>query len=137
MGRKKGRSVNGGLYRQAASCRLYDVVNKCAVFSTRAKRAMPVRLTRLLPAFCPSLSARTLAPFRILWKRRNAISSRWNLARSRTTDDKEGEVLETSGPRPDDAAFRAVLPRFIGEIMQIRPFTRPLAWGCPLPMSSP
>jgi tRNA pseudouridine55 synthase len=37
------------------------------------------------------------------------------------TDDTEGKVILTSDNRPDDAAIRALLPRFTGEIMQLPP----------------
>ncbi len=38
-----------------------------------------------------------------------------------TTDDAEGEPVATSEARPDDAAIRAALPAFTGEIMQVPP----------------
>jgi len=37
------------------------------------------------------------------------------------TDDAEGDVTERSDVRPDEAAIRAALPRFTGEIMQTPP----------------
>lgn len=37
------------------------------------------------------------------------------------TDDAEGKVIETSEVRPDDAALRAALPGFTGEIEQTPP----------------
>ncbi|CTQ71386.1 tRNA pseudouridine synthase B [Roseibium alexandrii] len=37
------------------------------------------------------------------------------------TDDTEGEVVVTSDVRPDAAAIKAVLPEFVGEIMQVPP----------------
>ena len=40
---------------------------------------------------------------------------------ARDTDDAEGKVVETSDVRPDEAAIRAVLPRFMGEIEQVPP----------------
>jgi tRNA pseudouridine55 synthase len=43
------------------------------------------------------------------------------LGESRTTDDREGEVLETSAERPTDDALRAALPALTGEIMQVPP----------------
>lgn len=39
----------------------------------------------------------------------------------RDTDDSEGEVIATSGHRPDEAAIKALLPRYTGEIAQIPP----------------
>lgn len=38
-----------------------------------------------------------------------------------TTDDAEGAVTERSDVRPDEAAVRAALPQFTGEIMQTPP----------------
>lgn len=38
-----------------------------------------------------------------------------------TTDDAEGEVLETSALRPSDAEIAAALPAFRGEIQQVPP----------------
>jgi tRNA pseudouridine55 synthase len=43
----------------------------------------------------------------------------WGKATS--TDDAEGEVIATSDHRPDEAAVRAVLPRFTGSIAQVPP----------------
>jgi tRNA pseudouridine55 synthase len=47
----------------------------------------------------------------------------WTLAfgESRTTDDREGTVIETSASRPSDDAIRAALAGFTGEITQIPP----------------
>ena len=44
---------------------------------------------------------------------------RWGEARA--TDDREGEVLETSDHRPDETTIRAALPDFLGEIDQVPP----------------
>jgi tRNA pseudouridine55 synthase len=38
-----------------------------------------------------------------------------------TTDDAEGEVIETSGARPSDAEIEAALPAFTGDIRQVPP----------------
>lgn len=44
---------------------------------------------------------------------------RWGVETA--TDDAEGEVTATSDLRPDEAAIRAALPAFTGEIMQTPP----------------
>ena len=44
---------------------------------------------------------------------------RWGAQTS--TDDTEGEVIATSDARPSKAAIEAILPEFIGEIMQVPP----------------
>src|SRR5262249_47741549 len=40
---------------------------------------------------------------------------------ARSTEDLEGEVTATSDVRPNDAAIRAVLPRFVGTVDQTPP----------------
>lgn len=47
------------------------------------------------------------------------FSVRWGEQRS--TDDAEGDVVATSEVRPDEAAIRAILPRFTGDIEQVPP----------------
>lgn len=48
-----------------------------------------------------------------------AFAVRWGA--ETTTDDKEGAVTQTSDTRPTEGDIRALLPRFIGEIMQTPP----------------
>ncbi len=48
-----------------------------------------------------------------------AFAVRWGA--ETTTDDKEGAVTRTSDARPTEGDIRALLPRFIGEIMQTPP----------------
>lgn len=48
---------------------------------------------------------------------------------ARSTDDGEGEVIATSDAIPDEAAVRAVLPRFTGEIEQVPPIYSALKVG--------
>ena len=43
------------------------------------------------------------------------------LGQSTNTDDAEGEVLQSSDARPDDADIKAVLGKFVGDIMQVPP----------------
>jgi tRNA pseudouridine55 synthase len=43
------------------------------------------------------------------------------LGEARSTDDREGEVLETSALRPADAEIEAALPSFVGTIEQVPP----------------
>jgi tRNA pseudouridine55 synthase len=40
---------------------------------------------------------------------------------ARSTDDAEGEVIQTSDKRPSDDEIRAILPRFTGAITQVPP----------------
>ncbi|SFD84543.1 tRNA pseudouridine synthase B [Sulfitobacter brevis] len=50
-----------------------------------------------------------------------AYSFTVRLGISTNTDDAEGEVIATSDLRPDDAAIKAVLGSFVGDIQQIPP----------------
>jgi len=43
------------------------------------------------------------------------------LGEARDTDDADGAVIQTSDVRPTDAALRAALPGFLGDIMQVPP----------------
>ena len=47
----------------------------------------------------------------------------------RSTDDREGAVVERSAVRPDDAAIRAALPAFHGDILQTPPAFSALKLG--------
>lgn len=51
--------------------------------------------------------------------KRYQFTIRWGEARD--TDDAEGRVIEASDLRPGRAAIEAVLPRFVGEILQVPP----------------
>src|SRR4051812_42547564 len=52
-------------------------------------------------------------------RKRYRFDLKWGVATS--TEDAEGEVVATSDVRPDEAAVRAMLPRFVGTIMQRPP----------------
>ncbi len=52
-----------------------------------------------------------------------AKTYRWRVTwgEARSTDDAEGEVIETSDVRPTRAAIEAAIPDFLGEIQQVPP----------------
>jgi tRNA pseudouridine55 synthase len=58
-------------------------------------------------------------PFVFDGRKTYRFTIRWG--EERDTDDAEGRVTETSVVRPDAAAIRALLPRFIGTIEQVPP----------------
>ena len=58
-------------------------------------------------------------PFVVDSRKTYAFTIRWG--EERDTDDAEGRVLASSESRPDAAAIRALLPRFIGTIEQVPP----------------
>ena len=51
--------------------------------------------------------------------KRYSFRIRWGIARD--TDDSEGEIVAESSARPDEAAITALLPRFMGKILQRPP----------------
>jgi tRNA pseudouridine55 synthase len=58
-------------------------------------------------------------PFVVDSRKTYLFTVRWG--EERDTDDAEGRVVETSDSRPDDAAIKALLPRFTGTIEQVPP----------------
>ncbi len=58
-------------------------------------------------------------PYAVDGEKAYRFTVRWGI--ETTTDDTEGEVVKTSDARPARADIEALLPRFIGEIMQVPP----------------
>ncbi|GLK66205.1 tRNA pseudouridine(55) synthase TruB [Paracoccus kondratievae] len=122
MARKKGREIHGWLIvDKPAGIGSTDVVSKVR-WALDAKKAghagtldpdatgvLAVALgeaTKTVPVLTEALKA---YDFTVLW------------GAETTTDDASGEVTRTSDMRPDEAAIRAALPDFSGEIMQVPP----------------
>ncbi len=120
--RKKGRDLTGWLIvDKPAGPTSAAVVNK-ARWLLKAKKAghagtldpaatglLVIALgeaTKVLPYITDALKA-------------YRFTTRWGAAT--TTDDAEGEVVETRDARPDEAAINAALPGYTGDIMQVPP----------------
>ena len=58
-------------------------------------------------------------PYVVDTEKRYQFLLRWGVATS--TDDREGDIIETCKRRPSEAEIRNTLPQFIGEIMQVPP----------------
>ncbi|MEC8197941.1 MAG: tRNA pseudouridine(55) synthase TruB [Pseudomonadota bacterium] len=58
-------------------------------------------------------------PYVVDTEKRYQFLLRWGVATS--TDDREGDIIETCKSRPSEAEIRDTLPQFIGEIMQVPP----------------
>ena len=58
-------------------------------------------------------------PYVVDTEKRYQFLLRWGVATS--TDDREGDIIETCERRPSEAEIRDMLPQFIGEIMQVPP----------------
>ncbi|WJS84982.1 tRNA pseudouridine(55) synthase TruB [Paracoccus sp. TOH] len=122
MARKKGREIHGWLIvDKPAGIGSTDVVSKVR-WALDAKKAghagtldpdatgvLAVALgeaTKTVPILAEALKA---YDFTVTWGTETA------------TDDASGAVVKTSDTRPDEAAIRAALPAFTGEIMQVPP----------------
>jgi tRNA pseudouridine55 synthase len=123
MGRKrKGRDVSGWvLVDKPAGMTSTAVVNKLR-WAFDAKKAghagtLDPEATGMLPVALGE-ATKTIAYLGDALKGYD-FTVRWGA--STTTDDAEGEVIETSDKRPDEAAIRAALPQFIGDIRQVPP----------------
>jgi tRNA pseudouridine55 synthase len=123
MGRKrKGRDVSGWvLVDKPAGMTSTAVVNKLR-WAFEAKKAghagtLDPEATGMLPVALGE-ATKTIAYLGDALKGYD-FTVRWGA--STTTDDAEGEVIETSDKRPDEAAIRAALPQFIGDIRQVPP----------------
>lgn len=58
-------------------------------------------------------------PFAVDGEKAYRFTVRWGAETA--TDDAEGAIVQSCDARPDRAAIEALLPRFIGEVMQVPP----------------
>ena len=120
--RKKGRDISGWLIvDKPAGLTSTAVVNKVR-WALEAKKAghagtLDPAATGLL-AVALGEATKTI-PFVTDALKAYAFTIRFGAATN--TDDAEGEVIETSDHRPDDAAILAALSTFEGDIMQVPP----------------
>lgn len=119
---KKGRPVSGWLVldkpvgmgsTEAVSFakRLYkaDKAGHAGTLDPLASGLLPIALGEATKTVPYVMEGTKIYRFTVAW------------GEERSTDDLEGEVTATSDARPDEAAIRALLPRYTGDIMQIPP----------------
>jgi tRNA pseudouridine55 synthase len=120
--RKKGRDISGWvLIDKPAGVTSTSVVNKLR-WAFDAKKAghagtLDPDATGLLPVALGE-ATKTIAYLGDVLKGYE-FTVRWG--QQTTTDDAEGEVLETSDLRPDAARIEAALGQFVGDIRQVPP----------------
>ena len=120
--RKKGRAIHGWLVldkpagmtsTQAVSAvrRLYDArkAGHAGTLDPLATGVLPIALGE----------ATKTVPYAVDGAKHYRFSVRWGAGTD--TDDAEGQVTATSELRPARGAVEALLPRFVGEIMQTPP----------------
>jgi tRNA pseudouridine55 synthase len=120
--RKKGRDISGWvLVDKPAGLTSTSVVNKLR-WAFDAKKAghagtLDPDATGLLPVALGE-ATKTIAYLGDALKGYE-FTVKWGA--QTTTDDAEGEVIETSGMRPTEEGITAALPQFIGDIRQVPP----------------
>jgi tRNA pseudouridine55 synthase len=120
--RKKGRDISGWvLVDKPAGLTSTSVVNKLR-WAFDAKKAghagtLDPDATGLLPVALGE-ATKTIAYLGDALKGYE-FTVKWGA--QTTTDDAEGEVIETSGMRPTEEGIAAALPQFIGDIRQVPP----------------
>lgn len=120
--RKRGRAVNGWLVldkpRGMTSTHAVNVVKR--LFDAR-KAGHAGTLDPLATGVLPIAfgEATKTMNYAVDSHKGYAFAVRWG--RETTTDDAEGEVVETATARPTVADIETVLPQFIGEISQVPP----------------
>jgi tRNA pseudouridine55 synthase len=120
--KRKGRAVTGWLCLDkpegrtstqmvASVKRLFDAdkVGHAGTLDPLATGVLPIALGE----------ATKTVPFVQDGLKRYRFTVRWG--EETNTDDSEGSVVATSDQRPDRAAIEAILPEFVGEIMQRPP----------------
>jgi tRNA pseudouridine55 synthase len=120
--RRKGEAVSGWINLDKP----YDLTSTHAVSRVRrifnAQKAghagtLDPLATGILPIALGE--ATKTIPFAQDARKTYSFIVRWG--EERTTDDAEGEISATSDVRPNEAAIRAILPRFTGLITQVPP----------------
>ena len=124
MSRRKprGRPLNGWLIiDKPAGMTSTDVVNRVKRVFNAQKAGHGGTLDPLATGLLPVAfgTATKTVPYVMDGTKLYHFTLRFGEARD--TDDADGEVIEASGVRPDDAAIEAALPAFRGEILQIPP----------------
>ncbi|GBQ30060.1 tRNA pseudouridine(55) synthase TruB [Gluconacetobacter azotocaptans] len=122
MRRKRGRPIDGWLVIDKPSgMTSTDVVNRVKRLFDARKAGHGGTLDPLATGLLPIAfgAATKTVPYIMDGTKRYQFTLR--LGEARDTDDADGAVTETSDVRPTDDAFRAALPAFRGDIMQVPP----------------
>lgn len=130
MGRKRGRPVNGWLIiDKPLHIGSTDVVNKVRRLFNARKAGHGGTLDPLASGVLPVAFGQATRTIPFIMEATKQYRFTLEFGISRTTDDREGEILQTSAHRPGDDAIRAVLPSFIGDILQTPPIYSALKLG--------
>lgn len=122
MGRKKGQDIDGWLVvDKDLHTGSTDVVNKTRWLFDAKKAGHGGTLDPLATGILPVAFGQATKTIPYIMDATKRYRFTLYLGESRTTDDREGEVVATSEHRPSDEALRAALPALTGDIMQVPP----------------
>ncbi len=120
--KRKGRPVNGWiLLDKPLGMSSTQAVGKVRWLTQAAKAGHGGTLDPLATGLLPIAlgEATKTVPYVMDGSKTYRFTARWGEATA--TDDREGPVVARSDSRPDEAAIRALLPGFMGEISQRPP----------------
>jgi tRNA pseudouridine55 synthase len=124
MARRKpsGRPINGWLViDKPPGMTSTHVVNVVKRLTNAQKVGHGGTLDPLATGVLPIAMGEATKTVAYIMDARKAYDFRLRLGEERDTDDSTGVVIAASDSRPDDAAIRAMLPRFVGTIQQVPP----------------
>jgi tRNA pseudouridine55 synthase len=124
MARRKpsGRPINGWLViDKPQGMTSTHVVNVVKRLTNAQKVGHGGTLDPLATGVLPIAMGEATKTVAYIMDARKAYDFRLRLGEERDTDDSTGAVIAASDSRPDDAAIRAMLPRFVGAIQQVPP----------------
>ncbi|MBO6784911.1 MAG: tRNA pseudouridine(55) synthase TruB, partial [Alphaproteobacteria bacterium] len=120
--RRKGLPINGWInLDKPAGMTSSDCVNAVRRATGAAKLGHAGTLDPSATGILPIAlgEATKTMPYVTDSSKKYAFTVHWGVRT--TTDDAEGETVETSDVRPDEAAIRAALPGFVGPVEQVPP----------------
>jgi tRNA pseudouridine55 synthase len=124
MARRKptGRPINGWLViDKPQGMTSTHVVNVVKRLTNAQKVGHGGTLDPLATGVLPIAMGEATKTVAYIMDARKAYDFRLRLGEERDTDDSAGAVIAASDSRPDDAAIRVMLPRFVGAIQQVPP----------------
>ncbi|QDH16545.1 tRNA pseudouridine(55) synthase TruB [Swingsia samuiensis] len=130
MAKKYGREVDGWLILdKPLGPTSTDMVNKMRWAFNAKKAGHGGTLDPLASGVLPIAFGKATRTIPYIMDATKKYRFTLSLGESRTTDDREGEVLFTSDHRPSDEEIRAVLPALTGDVMQVPPVFSALRVG--------
>jgi tRNA pseudouridine55 synthase len=122
MGRRKGQPIHGWLIvDKPIGITSTNVVGKVRRILNAAKVGHGGTLDPLASGILPIALGEATKTVAFAMDGDKTYHFRVRFGQATSTDDAEGEIVQTSENRPSDSEIEAVLPRFLGEIQQVPP----------------